>query len=409
MRRKLLKILFLVLGVLALSLIALVVRAKWVFERDYSDVPELAVVADRSEAGVKRGAMLFQSLCMECHGDSAGRATGKHLAEIPAFFGSFQSANLAHPEQGVQTRTDGQLARTLRTGVLPNGRFSFIMGMFKSLGDRDIAAILGYLRSVPPELAPGGPLQPPSQPTLAAEVLLMLSGVQTDATGGLSEVPVPARAPSVEYGRYMAMAMDCVGCHTDGMDSNAEKMQNARAFAGGVELTDPTGKAIWSKNITFDEATGIGRYSLEDFERAISRGVTPEGYLVRKPMPLFSRFERVEIEALYRFLRTRPHVRQENRPGGHRLEKARPEDSPQQLFVSVGCVACHGNGAPHQARLIAARDKTEEDIARWILDPQAVKPGSPMPSFQHMLDQGQAQRLAAYVKGLARAAEGSLR
>lgn len=402
MRRTLFRVLAFVSLALVLGLIGLVARSQWIFARDYSAVPQLAVVPDRSEAGVRRGEMLFQSLCMECHGGPDGRATGKHLQEIPDLFGDFYSANLAHPERGVLARTDGELARTLRTGILPSGRYSFIMSMFGGLGDADVAAILGYLRSAPPALAPGGELQPPSEPTLAAEVLLTLVGTSVDTEGGLARIVVPPRAPTVEYGRYMAVAMDCVGCHTDSLASNAEKLRDPRAFAGGTELTDPTGTAIYSKNITFDEATGIGRFSLEDFEQVLTRGVTPDGTLVRKPMPLFSRFERVEVEALYRFLQTVPHVKQDNRAGGHKLEKAKATDSPEQLFVSVGCVACHGPGAPYREQLKNAASKSDDDVAAWILDPQATKPGSIMPSFRQALERRQAEELARYVKGLAR-------
>ena len=60
---------------------------------------------------MKRGEMLFQSLCIECHGGADGRATGKHLEEIPAFLGTFYSANLAHPEHGVHRRSPAQAER----------------------------------------------------------------------------------------------------------------------------------------------------------------------------------------------------------------------------------------------------------------------------------------------------------
>ena len=60
---------------------------------------------------------------------------------------------------------------------------------------------------------------------------------------------------TVEYGRYMAQVLDCVGCHTEGF--SGDKMAHPRAFAGGFEFTDPTGTPIWSKNITMDPETGI--------------------------------------------------------------------------------------------------------------------------------------------------------
>lgn len=398
MRRRVRKVLVPLVGALLLVVAGLVIRARWIISRNYAHIPLVPIAADRSEAGVKRGEMLFQSLCLECHGGADGRATGKRLAEVPAFLGTFFSANLAHPERGVHRRSDGELARTLRSGVLPDGRFSPPMGSFARLGDTDVAAILGYLRSSPPALVPGGPEQPRSEISLLGQLILtVIAGVQVEAPR--VGIPVPTRAPTIEYGRYMVQIMDCAECHTEGFSS--DKMTHPSAFAGGFELTDPTGVKIWSKNITPDEATGIGRWSLEDFERAVTRGVTHEGYMVRKPMPLYARFERVEVEAIYRFLRTVPGVNRTNAPGGHPLQKPRPSDSPEVLFVKVGCAACHGESAPYRDKIRAALTKSDAEVASWILDPQSRKPGSTMPSFQHALDGAQAEQLAQYVKSIA--------
>ena len=65
-----------------------------------------------------------------------GRATGKRLDEVPAFLGTFYSANLAHPEHGVRRRSDGQLARVLRNGVLPDGRLSVRHERLRQAGRR---------------------------------------------------------------------------------------------------------------------------------------------------------------------------------------------------------------------------------------------------------------------------------
>lgn len=101
MRRNILKYVALLAGALVLVLLVLVVRGKWILGQSYAEIAHPAVRADRSEATVRRGEMLFQSLCIECHGGADGRATGKQLAEVPAFLGTFYSANLAHPEHGV--------------------------------------------------------------------------------------------------------------------------------------------------------------------------------------------------------------------------------------------------------------------------------------------------------------------
>ena len=398
MVRKSLKILGVLLGVVVTGALGLTLHAKWLLERDYAHVPEPSIVADVSPAGIARGEVLFESLCMECHGGADGRATGKRLDEVPAFLGTFWSANLAHPQHGVRRRSDGQLARVLRSGVLPDGRLSVVMNSFGKLGDADVAAILGYMRSGAAVFAPSGESQPRSQPSLALAVIAAFVA-KVDVRAEPALIPVPPKAPSVAYGRYMVQAMDCVGCHTAGFAS--DKMNAEDAFAGGFELTDPTGAPIFSRNITFDAQTGIGRWSRADFERAVTRGVRPDGLPLRKPMPLFSRLDATDVQAIYAFLETMPKVKRQNQAGGQPLHKPRADEAPARMFVSLGCQGCHGEGAPYHDEIGGALPKPDAEVASWILDPQAIKPGSTMPSFEGAIDRAQAEQLAKYVKQLA--------
>src|SRR5690606_2851530 len=67
-------------GIAALGVVgvgALAARARAVVNGDYAHVPEPAIVADTTPEGIARGEMLFQTICMECHGGPDGRATGK--------------------------------------------------------------------------------------------------------------------------------------------------------------------------------------------------------------------------------------------------------------------------------------------------------------------------------------------
>lgn len=399
MLRKTLKLVGGVMVLLVAAVGVAVLRAKWRFDADYGALDAPPIVADTTPAGVARGELLFQSLCMECHGGADGRATGKRLEEVPAFLGEFWSANLAHPQHGVRQRSDAQLARVLRRGVLPDGRLSLVMSWFTRLGDGDVAALLGYMRSDARVFAPAGKAQPDTRLSLAAALIgTYIAKLQPEAAP--SRVQVPPKAPSVAYGRYMAQAMDCVGCHTDGFSS--DKLDAPGAFAGGLELTDAQGAPIFTKNITFDARTGIGRWSVDDFQRAVSGGVRPDGYVLRKPMPTFARLDRTDVEAIYAFLRTVPKVERANKQGGSAPRKAHVSDAPDVLFSSLGCVGCHGSDRPYHDKIQAALGKSDDDVAAWILDPQAQKPGTAMPAFAGTIDRAQAQRLAAYVKELAR-------
>src|SRR5579859_6939560 len=72
---------------------------------------------------------------------------------------------------------------------------------------------------------------------------------------------------AIRRGAELAALGNCVTCHTAvGGDS----------FAGGRPLTTPFG-TIYSTNITPEVNTGIGRWSLEAFQRAMRQGVDREG------------------------------------------------------------------------------------------------------------------------------------
>ena len=72
--------------------------------------------------------------------------------------------------------------------------------------------------------------------------------------------------------------------------------------------------------------------------------------------------------------------------------------TPEQLFSSLGCVACHGPGRAYAPVLANSRGRPPEVVAMWILDPQKVKPGTLMPSFTGRLSTAEALALAQWIK-----------
>jgi mono/diheme cytochrome c family protein len=72
--------------------------------------------------------------------------------------------------------------------------------------------------------------------------------------------------------------------------------------------------------------------------------------------------------------------------------------TPEQLFASLGCTACHGPGRAYATSLANSRDKPAEVVAMWILDPQKVRPGTMMPSFTGRLSTAEALALAQWIK-----------
>jgi len=104
---------------------------------------------------------------------------------------------------------------------------------------------------------------------------------------------------------YAARTADCVACHS---------IPGGKAFAGGLKMGTPLG-AIYSTNITPEPETGIGRYNLADFDRAVRQGIAKDGRHLypAMPYPSYAKLSDADVVALYRFFmkQVRP-VHQQN-------------------------------------------------------------------------------------------------
>jgi alcohol dehydrogenase (quinone), cytochrome c subunit len=100
-------------------------------------------------------------------------------------------------------------------------------------------------------------------------------------------------AASIERGRYLAVAADCGACHT---------APGGKPFAGGLAIDSPLG-AIYSTNITPDPESGIGKFSLDDFDRAVRHGIDDEGVTLypAMPYPSYALMSDADIAALYSY------------------------------------------------------------------------------------------------------------
>ncbi len=97
--------------------------------------------------------------CMECHTprDSKGvlvesrTGAGGQLFKGP--WGVSVSSNLTSSEKGLGGWSDAQIIAAIREGVQPTGRHlmpPMAFGWYKNINDADMAALVAYLRSLPP-------------------------------------------------------------------------------------------------------------------------------------------------------------------------------------------------------------------------------------------------------------------
>lgn len=98
---------------------------------------------------------------------------------------------------------------------------------------------------------------------------------------------------SASPGKRLAVAADCVACHS---------VPGGKPFAGGYPLSSPMG-TIYSTNITPSKTAGIGNYTQEQFARAVRDGVTPDGTHLYPAMPYtsYSKITDSDIAALYAY------------------------------------------------------------------------------------------------------------
>ena len=116
--------------------------------------------------------------------------------------------------------------------------------------------------------------------------------VTKDIGAGAENLAAPSPA-LIEQGRYIATASDCIACHS---------ANGGKPFAGGLSMATPIG-ALYSSNITPDKATGIGDYSLNDFDRAVRHGIRKSGDTLypAMPYPSYAKISDDDLRALYAY------------------------------------------------------------------------------------------------------------
>jgi mono/diheme cytochrome c family protein len=123
--------------------------------------------------------------------------------------------------------------------------------------------------------------------------LFFVSNLLRGKTGGPAQVK-KASAELIARGKYLAEAADCAACHTT---------PGGAPWAGGLAMQNGFG-TIYSTNITPDPDAGIGRWTAEDFWRALHDGVRRDGRQLYPAMPYTSYrgMARADSDAIYAYV-----------------------------------------------------------------------------------------------------------
>ena len=147
--------------------------------------------------------------------------------------------------------------------------------------------------------------------TFGTALLLTTAGVVGfaylhDADSHVASMPVVDFQQQLYQGSYLARAANCMGCHTT---------RGGAAYAGGRRIATPFGD-MYTPNLTPDTTTGIGRWSADDFWRALHDGKSRDGHLLYPAFPYteYTKMSRSDADAMFAYLKTLTPVQQKNRP-----------------------------------------------------------------------------------------------
>jgi len=224
-------------------------------------------------------------------------------------------------ETGAGNWSDDALARAIREGVGHDGRALFpIMPYqdFRAMSDEDLAAVIVYIRSLPPVRKQLPPTKIPfPQNYLINDVPQPLS----------APVAPPDQSTPVARGAYLVRMGTCADCHTP---QEQGKPIPGLDFAGGFVLTGPTG-TVASANITPD-ASGISYYDENLFRRAMHEGrVGARTLNATMPWTFFSQMTDDDLKSVFAYLRSLKPVK-------HRVDNTVPSTYCKQ------CRQRHGLG-----------------------------------------------------------------
>jgi len=157
--------------------------------------------------------------------------------------------------------------------------------VFHNMTDDDANAIVAYLRTVPgvnneiPRRGPSFDVPAPAN--------------YLDPTTIPQPLDTYADKASAMRGRYLAAESGlCIECHTKHLMPGPDVLDKTKFFQGGEDFSSFFATTLMihpvSKNLTSDNATGLGMWSLMDVENVLSMGKDKAGNGICPPMPVAS-------------------------------------------------------------------------------------------------------------------------
>lgn len=303
--------------VLGLLLVIIIVAGAGAAFINFSDIPHYDKVdfdyrVSVTPEKVARGRKLVTTLCVMCHiNHDTGLLTGQRMLDAPTEFGKIYSQNITQDKTyGIGNWTDAELLYLLRTGILKDGRYSPpYMAKLPHLADDDMEAIIAFLRSDDPLVAPQSIVDTPCAPSFLTKALSRLAFKPLPMPEKRIEMPDTSNLQ--EFGRYLAINFECWSCHSSDFKTMnvLEPELTPGFFGGGNKPLNLEGEVMLTSNLTPDKETGIGNWTEEQFVRALKYGLKDGEHALRYPMLPFTTLTDYEAKAIFAYLKTVPPIK----------------------------------------------------------------------------------------------------
>ena len=346
--------------------------------------------------------------CVSCHTRSGGAPFAGGLAfDTP--FGTIYSTNITPDVQtGIGSWSAGDLRRAMHEGIARDGSQlfpAFPYTSFTRVSDADVAAIYGYLRTVPAVR-----YTPPDNGTLLSMRWPLAAWKGLFFEPGRYRAN-PAKPVEWNRGAYLVEGLGhCGTCHTPRNWLYAE--QSAKAYQGGaVQAAVAKGKRRrWSAVDLTSSPQGLGPWSITDLTQYFQTGVSARAGTfgpMNEVIVNSLRFLAPEdLRAMAMYLKSLP-----GRAYAGKTVSPQMVSSAAPIY-KARCEKCHGrsghggffSGPPLAGSAVVQAEDPASLINIIIYGPETpheISYGAweTMPSYGDVLDDGQIQALSNFMRG----------
>jgi mono/diheme cytochrome c family protein len=356
-------------------------------------------------AEIEKGRYLVSAAdCVACHTvwPNGARFAGGRPIETP--FGNIVSANITPDlETGIGAWSDDQFDDAVRRGIRPNGARLYPAmpyPYYTKMSREDVRAIRAYLKTLEPVRNPvvTNTLPFPFNIRAAMRVwnVLFFKDERFKAD--------PQKSDVWNRGAFLVEGPGhCGACHTPKNFLGGDKFSQ---YLRGSNLQD-----WFAPDITNDERTGLGRWSVDEVAEFLKSGHNRVGAAVgpmaEEVMHASSAMSESDLKAIATYLK--------DQPGRSEKPAPLPENNPQlvagEAIYRDQCAACHeidGKGVarlfPSLADSSMARSDDPTSLLRLVLrgsrsvatKDEPTGPG--MPSFAWQLNDEHIAAVATYVR-----------